>query len=202
MSPITHGLAAWVLLANAPPETTRRERVIITAGGLVPDVDGVGAAPDLLTRWFTDAPTSYFQDYHHLLHTALFAAIATAGAAALARGGLARRLTTAALFCAAFHLHLVCDVLGSGGPDGSRWDIPYWRPFSAAHRWDWSGQWRLDGWQNVTLTLVLLALTALLALRRGRTILEVVSARADAAVVEVVRRRLGRREAAGERGEP
>ncbi len=191
MSPITHGLAAWVLLANAPRETTRRERVIVTIGGLIPDVDGVGAVPDMLTRWFTAAPTSFFHEYHHLLHTALFAAVATAGAAALAASDLRRRLRTAALFCAAFHLHLVCDVVGSGGPDGSNWDIPYLYPFTEAHRWMWSGQWRLDGWQNIAITVALLAATVAIAARRGRTIVEVVSTRADAAVVEVVRRRLG-----------
>lgn len=193
MSPITHGLAAWVLLANAPRETTRRERVIITVGGLIPDVDGLGAVPDVLTRWFTDAPTRFFHEYHHGLHTALFAALATAGAAALATGGLARRLTTAALFCLAFHLHLLCDVVGSRGPDGSIWDVPYWRPFTDAHRWEWSGQWRLDGWQNIAITVALLVVTVVIAARRGRTVVEVVSTRADAAVVEVVQRRLGRR---------
>lgn len=191
MSPITHGLAAWVLLANAPRETTRRERVIITVGGLIPDVDGVGAVPDVLTRWFTDEPTRFFHEYHHDLHTALFAAVATLGAAALATGDLARRATTAALFCLAFHLHLVCDVVGSRGPDGSIWDVPYLRPFTEAHHWEWSGQWRLDGWQNVVITIALLAVTGVIAARRGRTIVEVVSTRADAAVVEVVQRRLG-----------
>jgi inner membrane protein len=192
MNPITHALASWVLLANAPRESTRRERVIITMGGLIPDVDGIGAVPDILTRWFTDDPTGYFQDYHHDLHTAWFAALTTLGAAALAQGGAARRALTAALFCVAFHLHLVCDVVGSRGPDGSIWDIPYWRPFTEAYHWEWSGQWRLDGWQNVTTTIALLLITAVLAVRRGRTILEVGSTRADQAVVESLRTRFKR----------
>lgn len=192
MNPITHGLAAWVLLANAPRETTRRERVIVTAGGLIPDVDGVGAVPDVLTRWFTDNPTGFFQDYHHDLHTAWFAALTTLGAAALAEGGAARRARTAALFCLAFHLHLVCDVLGSAGPDGSIWDIPYLRPFSEAHHWVWSGQWGLASWQNVTITVVLLLATAVLAVKRGRTLVEVVSTKADAAVVDALQARFKR----------
>ncbi|MCO5169253.1 MAG: metal-dependent hydrolase [Planctomycetes bacterium] len=190
MSPITHGLFAWVL-ANGLRDSTRRERVIVTVGGLVPDVDGVGAVPDMLTRWFTDAPTSYFHQYHHDLHNVLFACVASAGAATLATGGLARRLAVAALFCAAFHLHLVCDLVGSAGPDGSIWDVPYLRPFTEAGTLAWSGQWRLDGWQNITITLALLAVTAWFGLRRGRTAVEVVSTRADAAVVEVLRRRFG-----------
>lgn len=191
MNPITHGLAAWVLLANAPRETTRRERVIITAGGLIPDVDGIGAVPDVLTRWFADSPTGFFQDYHHDLHTAWFAALTTAGAAALAKGDLARRALVGALFCAAFHLHLLCDVVGSRGPDGSIWDVPYWRPFTEANHWEWQGQWRLDGWQNITITVALLLVTAVLAVKRRRTIVEVVSTKADAAVVEALQRRFG-----------
>ena len=192
MNPITHGLAAWVLLANAPRETTRRERVIITVGGLIPDVDGIGAVPDMLTRWFTSNPTGFFQDYHHDLHTVWFAGLTTLAAAALAQGPLARRALTAALFCAAFHLHLLCDVIGSRGPDGSIWDIPYWRPFTESGHWEWSGQWRLDGWQNITITVVLLLVTAVLAVKRGRTIVEVVSTRADQAVVDALKARFGR----------
>jgi hypothetical protein len=191
VNPITHGLAAWVCLANAHSETTRRERVIITVGGLIPDIDGLGAVPDILTRWFTDSPTGYFQDYHHDLHTALFAAIATAGAAALARGDVRARVRTAALFFVAFHLHLLCDVIGSRGPDGSIWDVPYWRPFTEAGHWEWSGQWRLDGWQNVCITIALLTACGVLAVRRGRTIVEVLSTRVDGVIVETVRRRFG-----------
>jgi hypothetical protein len=194
VNPITHGLFGWVL-GNAPRETSRRERVLVTLGGVIPDVDGVGAVPDTVTRWLGWAqPTRFFFEYHHLLHTALFAAITTAGAAALAPKGV--RARTAALFCAAFHLHLLCDVAGSRGPDGSQWPIPYWFPFAHADPhvagWTWAHQWRLDGWQNVAITVALLVVTAALALRRGRSVVEVVSTRADGAVVEVLRRRFGR----------
>ena len=93
------------------------------------------------------------------------------------------------LLLASFHLHLLADLAGSGGPDGSNWGIPYLAPFSLREL-SWTGQWSLASWQNVGLTVLLLIASALLGKRRGRTVVEAVSLRADAAVVLVLRRRL------------
>ena len=54
-----------------------------------------------------------------------------------------------------FHLHLALDLLGSGGPDGSSWPIPYLAPFSLREL-AFHGQWGLASWQNVTITVALL----------------------------------------------
>ena len=78
-----------------------------------------------------------------------------------------RRVAIAGLVCLTFHLHLLCDVAGSKGPDGSQWPIPYLEPFSDAIQWAWSGQWELNAWPNVTLTLLLLGGSGVLAVRRG-----------------------------------
>jgi hypothetical protein len=59
-----------------------------------------------------------------------------------------------------FHLHLLCDLVGSGGPGlDAAWPIHYLGPFSNTLTIQWSGQWQLNAWPNVALTLVLLAIT-------------------------------------------
>ena len=98
---------------------------------------------------------------------------------------------TALLALTAFHLHLLGDLVGSRGPDGYQWPISYLFPFSTAWRLTWSGQWTLNAWPNMLLTLLVLAFTLYLALRYGRSPLEIVSPEADRAFVAKLRRRLG-----------
>ena len=88
-----------------------------------------------------------------------------------------------------FHLHLLCDLVGARGPDGTLWTIPYLWPFTLAGTWEWAGQWLLNSWQNLLLTAALLAATLFLAWKRGYSPLELVSAKADAIFVETLRRR-------------
>ncbi|MGE0707435.1 MAG: metal-dependent hydrolase [Planctomycetota bacterium] len=204
MSPITHFLVSWAV-AEATPGTTRRERVLIALGGIIPDVDGLGAVPDVVTRLAGGEPTRYFHAYHHHLHTAFWAAACTAGAFALASLGSGRespwrrRALVAALVCLTFHLHLVCDLIGAKGPDGNQWSIPYWLSLAEALRpdppgwsppgWVWSGQWPLNDWKNMLLTGALLLGSGVLAVLRGYSFLEVLSRRLDAVVVTTLRRR-------------
>jgi hypothetical protein len=88
---------------------------------------------------------------------------------------------------AAFHLHLLEDVIGSRGPDGYQWPIPYTHTLE----WSWSGQWLLNGWQNITLTAVLLVSVLCIAWRYGRSPFEFFSLRADAELVRSLRHRFG-----------
>jgi hypothetical protein len=81
--------------------------------------------------------------------------------------------------------------VGSRGPDGFQWPVPYLLPFSDAWQLTWSGQWALNGWPNFALTIALIALALRLAWRRGYSPLELVSLRADARVVEALRERFG-----------
>jgi inner membrane protein len=171
----THALASWLLAESGPRSMVRRDRALILAAGLFPDLDALTllGGVEAYQRW-----------HHVILHNLLAAALCSLLLAALARA----RVAVLLLSLVAYHLHLVCDYLGSAGPDGSVWPIPYLMPFSS-HEFAWAGQWGLASWQNVSITVALLLASWALAVRRGRTLLEAVSLRADAAVTAVLRRR-------------
>jgi inner membrane protein len=183
MSPVTHFLASWALANLA---ASRRDRIIITIAGVAPDLDGLGAPVELLTR-NSGHPHLWFSEYHHVLGHTLLAAVCISVMAALFSK---RRAVCAALAFAAVHLHFFCDVVGSRGPEGFNWTIPYLWPFSNAGVWQWSGQWQLNGWQNVLITLLLIAFALWAAINRGFSPVEVFSLRGDGKFVAVVRQRL------------
>jgi inner membrane protein len=184
MSPVTHFLSGWVL-ANCA-RLDRKDRAIVTLACVVPDIDGLGIIPELVTR-NSAHPLLWFTLYHHSLHNLTFALVVTVVAALLARD----KLTTSLLAFLSFHLHLLEDVLGSRGPDGYQWPIPYLVPFSHALQLSWSGEWRLDAWQNIMITVALLAGTLWLAWCRGFSPLELISGKADAGLVKALRQRFG-----------
>jgi inner membrane protein len=188
MSPVTHGLLSW-LIAHAPgtaERIDRRGRAAIALAGLAPDVDGFGYPFQLLTRNSAEPLDWFARFHHHLTHNLLAAFVIAALACAWAKGSW----RVAVLAFAAANLHLVCDLVGARGPDGNQWPIPYWQPF-AGGGWTWSGQWRLDSWQNLVITLAALVLTVAIARRRGRTPVEIVSLGADQRVVAALRRWFG-----------
>lgn len=170
MSPIVHAELSW-LLAQSLRE--RRDRILVTCAGLAPDLDGLGllGGPELYER------------YHHVLFHGYVGALCTAlVCAALAH----ERGRVALLSLLAFHLHLLCDLAGSG----PGWPILYFWPTSQVE-WFWEGQWDLASWQNAVIALFV-TLTALACALRGwrRTPVELVSQRWDAEVVRTLRRRL------------
>lgn len=181
MSPVTHFLTGWVL-ANTTV-FSRRDRALVTLAGVVPDADGLGAVPEVLTR-NSAHPLTWFSDYHHLLHNFAFAILVAVIAFAVST----RRWKTALFALLAFHLHLLEDVLGSRGPANDYWSVPYLLPVSRLS-WTWQGQWPLNSWQNMTITALLLMTTFWLAWKRGYSPLEMVSQRADAAFIAALRRR-------------
>jgi inner membrane protein len=184
VSPITHLLIGWSV-ANTVPSLEKRDRALITWASVVPDVDGLGIIPELLTR-HSSHPLNWWSDYHHILgHNLGFALIITAVAAVFARD----RWTTAVLVFFSFHLHLLGDFVGARGPEGEQWPIPYLLPFSRALDLTWAGQWALNAWQNMFLTALLIALSFILAWKRGFSPLELFSKRADAIFVETLRKR-------------
>jgi len=182
MSPVTHFLTGWVF-ANCT-KLDRRERALVTLASVAPDIDGLGIIPELLTR-NSAHPLLWFTLYHHSLHTLAFAVLVAAVAFALAR----QRWKTGFLALVSFHLHLLEDVLGSRGPDGYQWPIPYLKPFSHSWQLTWRGEWALNAWPNAAITAVLLLTTLWLAWRRGFSPLEMISAKADAALVGALRLR-------------
>lgn len=186
MSPVTHFLTGWVI-ANTVPSLKTRDRALITVAGVVPDVDGLGIVPELLTR-HSPHPLNWFSLYHHSFHNLAFAIAVAAAALVLAD----RRWLTCAMAFASFHIHLLEDVIGARGPDGYQWPIPYLSPFSHAANIRWSHQWALNAWPNFTITIALLTITLYLAWVRGFSPLEMVSTRADCALVQALRTRFPR----------
>jgi hypothetical protein len=115
----------------------------------------------------------------------LFALIVAAASFLLAT----ERWKAASLALLSFHVHLFEDLLGSRGPDGYQWPIPYLMPFSHVGDLSWSGQWALNAWPNAAITIALLFVTFYLAWSRGFSPLEMVSRKADAAFVAALRER-------------
>src|ERR1051326_32681 len=83
MSPVTHFFAGWMLAATADLSAagplSRREKALIVAAAVAPDLDGLGIIPELLTR-HTSHPLLWFSQYHHSLHTLAFALVCTLAA--------------------------------------------------------------------------------------------------------------------------
>jgi len=184
MSPVTHFLASWVIASF--PGLERRDVALVTFAGVAPDVDGFGFLPELLTR-SSAHPIDWFTRYHHVLaHNLLFASLIAIGVFAVAR----RRWLTAGLAFLTVHLHLLMDVLGSRGPDGFNWSIPYLEPFSSKFQFAWSGQWALNSWQNIVITLGLLAFAVIRSIQMGRSPVEIFSPAVDKRVVTALRQRL------------
>lgn len=171
MNPIVHAELGWLLSQRL---RERRDRILVTIAGVIPDLDGLSllGGEEAYGRW------------HHLLtHGAIAAAVAGALGLALGR----ERVKTALLVLAAFHLHILCDLAGSG----PGWPILYWYPFSSAE-WFWSGQWNLASWQNSVIGMAATLACLAGALIWGRTVVEIFSLRADAAVVSALRKRFGK----------
>jgi LexA-binding, inner membrane-associated putative hydrolase len=223
MSPVTHLFAGWLLASVSPtghPTTlTRREKALVVAAAVAPDIDGLGIVPELLTR-NTSHPLLWFSEYHHSLHTLAFALVCTliayliAGPLATARSFAASRSNldftfgpairepqpssrrapshpglTAFLVFVSFHLHLLCDLIGARGPDGDQWPIPYLKPFSNTLQLTWHGQWALNAWQNSLITGFLLLATFWIAWRYGNSPLELISDPANQALTRTLRQR-------------
>lgn len=183
MNPVEHLLIGWAAAQIVPLH--RRDRALVTIASVIPDLDGFGALPELLTRG-TSHELFWWTDYHHtLFHNLASAVVYTAVAAVIARA----RLRTATMSFISFHLHLAGDVIGARGPDGYQWPIPYWLPFSDKWQWSWDGQWALNAWQNFAITIPLLIFAIWLSWKSARFPLEIVSQRANDAFVGALRRR-------------
>lgn len=172
MNPIVHAELSWLAGVRL---TERRDRVLVTLAGVVPDVDGLSllGGVEAYSKW------------HHVLTHGLVAATVCA----VLFGALAkRRLAVAALSFAAFHLHLFCDLAGSG----PGWPITYLAPFIRTETM-WSGQWNLASWQNSVIGLGATLAVLACALFFGRTLVELISVKADSKVVATLRARFGRR---------
>lgn len=183
MSPITHLLASWLVAAKATRNL--RDCRLATLAGLLPDADGVGMIVDIANGLMGNKPTHYYGLYHHYwLHGLLGAGIISLGLAVFARDKL--RVAIVALFL--FHLHLLCDFVGSRGPTpDDLWPIFYFGPFEKDPMWLWKGQWRLDGWQNQIVSVACFFAAIWVAVRDGHSPVGVFNRRADGVFVGILR---------------
>jgi hypothetical protein len=114
----THALASWLLAEAAP--LSNRQRALVLAAGLVPDLDALTllGGIEVYQRWHR---VILHNGLSALLCAALFAALGARPAAGTSRDPVERAppLLCALLVFASFHLHLLGDLLGSAGPAGS-----------------------------------------------------------------------------------
>jgi hypothetical protein len=88
-----------------------------------------------------------------------------------------------------FHLHLLCDLAGSRGPDkNDLWPIYYFSPLTRHPMWTWKHQWPLASWQNWVITMALLGWALWLAVRIGDSFVGVINRRFDRIFVGVLQK--------------
>lgn len=186
MHVVTHLLAGWTLAEQA--KLDERDKAFVAWASVAPDLDGIGLPADWAVRALGGSSNLY-ETYHHVaLHGLPAATLATL----LCLPFLRRKALGAAMVFASYHLHLLCDLAGSGGgTPGDVWPIHYLYPLSDTLL-SWSGQWPLTSWQNTTLTAALMLYALWCGVRRGRTPLGLFSARADAALAQRLQARFRR----------
>jgi hypothetical protein len=184
MSPESHLLASWIIAAKTTDNP--RDCSLVTLAGILQDLDGLGLIVDLARESMHLRGTQLYAQYHHyLLHGALGGVLIAGVLACFAR----RRLRVALLALLVFHLHLLCDFVGSRGPSpADLWPIFYFGPFDKDPMWVWKGQWRLDGWFNRYFSVGLFLWALWLPIRLGYSVVGVFSRRADRVFVGVLRK--------------
>ena len=190
MAPTTHLLASWILAAKTTDNL--RDCRLVALAGILPDLDGLGYVVDIYNSAVRHRHTDYYQQYHHYwLHGGLAAVVVTAVLVCFAR----RRGRVAIFALLAYHLHLLCDLVGSRGPDPTdKWPIFYLAPLTlhsswlrTHSTWVWKYQWPLFGWQNALISITLFLWAMALAIQRGDSIIGVFNRRADAIFVGKLR---------------
>ena len=143
----THIGLSWLVASVG--RASRRDRWLVTLAGILPDLDGAGIV------WSHDA---YVAAHRAVGHGLFFGLLLVA--VALWRADA--RWRTAALTALSFHLHLVLDVVGTGGLP-----IRYFWPVSD-RGWSYRGHWVLASWPNMVVMAATLLGVALVAWRSRR----------------------------------
>jgi hypothetical protein len=184
MSPLTHLLVSWIVAVKAAdnPRDTR----LVALAGILPDADGLGIVVDMIKHPSLDGGAFYFQEYHHFLAHGILGALVISGALTLFAQ---HRWRVFGLALLVFHVHLICDLLGSRGPSAQDiWPIYYLGPFTRnILEIVWAHQWELGGWQNRIISLALFAWIFQIALHDGKSFVGVFSQRADRNVIAILR---------------
>lgn len=177
----THILSGWCV--GNLFRLTPRERLFCMIASSVADLDGLSIL----------GGNKAYQIYHHTLaHNLLVCICCSAVLAAFS----SHRIKALLIYLALTHLHLTLDLLGSGRD----WDIRYLWPFSD-YPVLFRHAWELYSWQNITAAFALVAVTIMIAIRAGRTPLELLMPSLDRQLVELLRRRRARAPSPTERGQ-
>ena len=132
---LTHIGLSWIVASLG--RRSVRDRWLITLAGVLPDFDGAGIL------WSEDA---YLVAHRAVGHGLVFALVWLA--LTLARAD--ERRSTAVLAALSFHLHLLLDLVGTGGLP-----IRYFWPFSE-RGWSYAGRWTLASWPNAIVMILTL----------------------------------------------
>jgi len=160
----------------------RRSRVVVTLSGIVPDIDGLGLVIDTGLKVF-GVNTNFWGVWHHYLHSLPFCILISFAAMVIVKS---KRFLVGFASVVVFHIHLICDLIGSRGPNGYQWPIPYLSPFSQPVELQWSGQWALNAWQNIVITLFsLCAVWYFIKVKRSSPF-EVLGSKIDKVLVNIV----------------
>ncbi|MRR59044.1 MAG: metal-dependent hydrolase [Deltaproteobacteria bacterium] len=185
MSPVTHFLLSWSTASAFA--LCKRDRVLVTLAGTIPDIDGIGLLWDLPLSHASGGELVYWSRFHHVLgHNIVFCLALVFCAYFL----VSRRIMACSAVFLVFHLHLLCDLAGSRGPD-QYWSIPYLMPLSPAWDFVWAGQWPLNSWQNFVITAGAVIYCGYMSWKKGISPVEVFSHRANQAFVDTLRKRFG-----------
>jgi len=189
MAPGSHFLASW-LIANAR-RLGRADMLAVVVAGMAPDLDGLGYPVERLWPSLT-----WYSSYHHVLGHSLWAALVVAVLVWWWR----RNAVVAILAFVAFHVHLLCDMVGSAGFNGEPWPICYLWPVSMQETvCPW--QWPLHSPINTAITFALEVAMLVLAVRRGYSPITLVSPAADAYVFKLLKQDRRSGTSAGQRGD-
>lgn len=185
MHVVTHILAGWLVAEETG--LVHRDKALVAWASVIADADGLGVVVDIANNALGRAGTTYYETYHHYLGHGLLGAVFTT---VLVYGCAVNKRMTACFALLTFHLHLLMDVVGSRGSNPiDIWPINYLAPFSQTPSIAWSGQWPLTGWENTSLTVILMLVCMITAVRRGRSPVALFSRRGDLEFVKVLRRR-------------
>ena len=184
MSPVTHFFVSWVIAAKKT--NNPRDCRLVTLAGILPDADGLGWIVDSANQALGHRQTLYYAHYHHFLLHGIFGGLVIATLLACFARQHWRVFLLALLV---FHVHLLCDIVGSRGPEPyDLWPLFYFGPFSKEPMWIWKGQWPLDAWPNRILSVVMFVWSLRLAVRLGYSFVGVFSRRLDKVFIGVLRK--------------
>lgn len=185
MNIITHFLFSWSFAEITGLE--EREKKLLTIGGTLPDLDGLGIVPDLISRILKLPDPAFFGTYHHYLLHGIFGAFLISFILTFFSKA---KIKTFFLLFFIIHFHLLLDFLGSRGPTIDEiWAINYLAPFSNSLQISWKYQWELNSPINIIFTIFLLIFSFYRAHKCGNSPLIIFSKKANWVFVETLRKR-------------